>query len=120
MGGTAERDETEIRETQETLTTQLAQEPLPHEPPSTTAPIIPTVEPLPASAPILELEDDVVDQGWEVGATHNEASGVMVGDDAVLEASLGLGPPPAPAGENVQRDPALTALLSAIRKDIDG
>ena len=44
----------------------------------------------------------------------------MVGDDAVLEASLGLGPPPAPAGENVQRDPALTALLSAIRKDIDG
>ena len=69
--------------------------------------------------PDIELED-VVDQGWEVGATPSEASGVMVGDDAVLEASLGLGPPPAPAGETVQRDPALTALLSAIRKDIDG
>ena len=69
---------------------------------------------------MLELEDAVVDQGWEVGATPSEASGVMVGDDAVLEASLGLGPPPAPAGETVQRDPALTALLSAIRKDIDG
>ena len=91
--GSAERDGIESQETQETLTTQPTQEPLPYEPPSTTAPIIPTVEPLPASAPILELEDAVVDQGWEVGATPSEASGVMVGDDAVLEASLGLGPP---------------------------
>ena len=60
--------------------------------------MIPTVEPLPASAPIPELEDDAVDQGWEVATTPNETSGVMVGDDAVLEASLGLGLHPAPAG----------------------
>ena len=120
VGGSVERTKQIAREDLATLATQLAQEALPHEPSSTTAPMIPTVEPLPASAPILELEDDVVDQGWEVGATHNETSGVMVGDDAVLEASLGLGPSTAPAGENVQRDPALTALLSAIRKDIDG
>ena len=117
--GSAERDGIESQETQETQQrSQLKNRA--HEPPSTTAPIIPTVEPLFASAPILELEDAVVDQGWEVGATPSEASGVMVGDDAVLEASLGLGPPPVPAGETVQRDPALTALLSAIRKDIDG
>ena len=118
--GSDERNGLESRENRETFTTEYTPGVQPHEPPPTTAPMIPTVEPLPASAPIPELEDDAVDQGWEVATTHNETSGVMVGDDAVLEASLGLGPPPAPAGENVQRDPALTALLSAIRKDIDG
>ena len=120
VDGLGERNGRESPETLGAVATQYTPGALPHEPRATTAPMIPTVEPLPASAPIPELEDDAVDQGWEVGTTNNETSGVMVGDDAVLEASLGLGPPPAPAGENVQRDPALTALLSAIRKDIDG
>ena len=56
------------------------------------APILPTVEPLPASAPIPTSEDDMIDQGWEVGATAGDTSGVMLGDDAVLEASLDWAP----------------------------
>lgn len=79
----------------------------------------PMVEALPAS-PILTDNATQVDEGWEVEASTEDGTDVMTGDDAVLEASLGLGPPPAPAGQSVQRDPALAALLSAIRKDIDG
>ena len=79
----------------------------------------PVIEPLPAASP-LEVTDVAIDEGWEVAGASDESAGVMTGDDAVLEASLGLGPPPTPAGQRVERDPALTALLSAIRKDIDG
>lgn len=79
----------------------------------------PVVEPLPATASIAAADVEI-DEGWEVAGGSDDSVGVMTGDDAVLEASLGLGPPPAPAGQTVERDPALSALLSAIRKDIDG
>lgn len=97
------------------------------EPAEVTVPIeapLPTVEPLPAAIEIehesIDLNRADIDEGWEVGGASAEDAPLMTGDDAVLEASLGLGPPPAPSGTKVQRDPALTALLSAIRKDIDG
>lgn len=79
----------------------------------------PVVEPLPQAVP-MTVDDLEIDQGWEVAGESGDGECVMTGDDAVLEASLGLGPPPAPAGQSVQRDPALSALLNAIRKDIDG
>ena len=102
-----------------TVATEMPTQPLPQSHDAELPTRAPVVEPLPQPAPI-SVSDHEIDQGWEVAGESDDAGTVMTGDDAVLEASLGLGPPPAPAGQSVQRDPALSALLSAIRKDIDG